>query len=132
MLALPSLAAVKMAAKSTVLWVTIAVLAASNSCSYMVGRAHMKASYAEAQLKESQNQTKAVVKEAEKRAPVVSAKENKAAAQKERVAQAKRNIYYATEARQSNPTCDLSDAEFDGYDVLANEINAAAKRGNVQ
>lgn len=129
---LPQLEAVKLAAKNATLWIALCILVATNSCSYLVGRAHKGTSYANKELKVAKNEAKAIAKEAAKRAPQVAAKEAAAATQTQRVEDIKRNIAHATEARPVNTNCNLSDAELNGYVLLSEEINAATKRGSVQ
>lgn len=127
-----NLATLKLLAKTGTLWVVLGVLAATHTSAYLIGRAHAKAAVAEQQVKIAQKETKAVVKEAERRAPVVAKKEGQARAAAQRIETAKKDIYYATSNRQINTSCDLSDAEFNGYDVLADEINSAASRNSVR
>lgn len=127
-----NLATIKLAAKSAALWIALAVLATTNSCSYMVGKSHQKAAYAAQEAKQAKKETIAIKKEAEKRTPMVVAKESKSSAAAVRISRAKEDIYYATELRTINPSCDLSDAELAGYRVLSDEINKAADSGSVQ
>lgn len=123
-------ATLKLFAKSTMLWVVLGTLVATNSCSYLVGKAHKGKEVAEEQAVEARKETEAVKEEVKARSPVVSKKENVAAQQTARVASAKRDLYYAASNLPARPTCDLTDAEFDAYGVLADEINKATKRGS--
>ncbi len=118
-----NLATIKLAAKTGMLWVAIGVLLSTHSCAYLVGRAHSKAAVAEEQAKEAKKETKAIIKEVKKRAPVVTKKEQVATEQKERIRVITRTIHEATEQRQVAPNCDLSDAEYDAYGMLGSEIN---------
>lgn len=127
-----NLATLKLFAKTGTLWVVLGLLLTTHTSAYLIGRAHAKTSIAEQQVKVAQKETKAAVKEAERRAPVVAKKEGQARAAAQRIETAKKDLYYATSNRQINPNCDLSDAEFNGYDMLADEINAAASRNSVR
>lgn len=127
-----NLATIKLAAKTGMLWVAIGVLLSTHSCAYLVGRAHSKAAVAEEQAKEAKKETKAVAAEFRKRTPLVAAKEGKSVAKKQAIEQTAKDIYYATEQRQSAPNCDLSDAEYNGYVMLTDQINSAATDSGVQ
>ena len=128
----PNLATLKLAAKSAMLWIVLGLMATTNSCSYMVGKANQKAAYSAQEAKAANKAAKEIKAEAEKRTPMVVKKEGKTVAAAARINKAKEDIYYATELRPISPSCDLSDAEYNGYGVLADEINAAATSGSVQ
>jgi hypothetical protein len=62
-----------------------------------------------------------VVKEVEVRVPVVQYREVASAKQKAEIERLKRKLDEAINNRPDNPTCDLSDAEFNSLQELANK-----------
>lgn len=79
---------------------------------------------------QAEQHTRAVVEHVEKRIPVIQIREVESTALRNRVESLKGQLYaaiQANETRASNPTCNLSDAEFDGMRRLTEESRKAAE-----
>lgn len=124
--------AVKALGKSTKVWILVAVLVLSNTASYFVGKANQRTEFQQERAEKAEEQTRVVLKEVEKRVPVIQIKETESQKARMKIAALEQELLYATQQRPSNPTCDLSDAEYDGWLQLGKEINSAADRSNLQ
>lgn len=123
---------VKGLAKSSKVWILVAVLALSNTASYYLGKANQRTEFQQERAEKAEERVRVVIKEVEKRVPVVQIKETESQKARQRINQLEEELIYVTQQRQSSPTCDLSDAEFDGWVRLGKEINAAADRSDLQ
>ena len=79
---------------------------------------------------QAEQKTKTIVEHVEKRVPVIQIREVESQALRGRVETLKGQLYaaiQANETRASSPTCNLSDAEYDGMRRLTEESRKAAK-----
>lgn len=118
--------------KMPMLWILIAVLVSTNSCSYIVGKSHEKTAQAQKAEVVAKKQTQAIIKEVEYRAPLIVKKERATVESNNRVDQAAKELNDAVYYKESNPECVLAPGELKSYRVLSDEINAAAGRSNLQ
>lgn len=123
---------VKGIAKSSKVWILLAILVFSNVASYYVGKANQRTEFQQERAEKAEEQVRVVIKEVEKRVPVIQIKEAESQKARQRINQLEEELIYVTQQRQSSPTCDLSDAEFDGWVRLGEEINSAADGSNLQ
>ena len=78
----------------------------------------------------AEQKTRTIVEHVEKRVPVIQIREGESQALRGRVETLKGQLYAAIQANQTranSPTCNLSDAEFDGMRRLTEESTKAAK-----
>ena len=123
---------VKGLAKSSKVWILVAVLALSNAASYYLGKANQRTEFQQERAEKAEEQVRVVIKEVEKRVPIVQIKETESQKARLRINQLEEELIYATQQRKNNSTCDLSDAEYDGWLRLGEEINSTADRSNLQ
>lgn len=124
--------AVKAIAKSSKVWLLVGVLAITHTSAYFLGKANQRTAYEKERAEQAEKETKEVVDHVNTRLPVLQNKDAKAYESRLRIRELEEELQHAISQRSINPDCDLSDAEYDGWVRLAEEINAAAEGSNLQ
>lgn len=86
---------------------------------YMVGKHRCELKHEQQATAAQKEIVRTVVKEVEVRVPVVQEREVASATQRAEIARLKKELFNATAKRPENPSCDLSDAEFNLMQQLA-------------
>jgi uncharacterized membrane protein affecting hemolysin expression len=92
---------------------------------YVYGGYRCKMDNQKQKTEQAEEHTRVLVKEVEKRVPVVQVREVESAKQRQEIKALKEKLDEALNNRQENPSCDLSDDEFNGVRALAEKANAA-------
>lgn len=92
---------------------------------YAYGGYKCKIDHEKQKTEQAEEHTRVVVREVEKRVPVVQVREVESTKQRQEIKVLKEKLDAAINQRQENPSCDLSDDEFNGVRALAEKANAA-------
>lgn len=95
------------------------VLAALMGGSYYKGKKDCEVNTAEKETAAAVERTRTIVRNVERRIPVVQTREVESARQKQEIKTLKEKLDDALIARPESPSCDLSDAEFRSVQDLA-------------
>jgi hypothetical protein len=91
---------------------------------YLYGGYNCRIGHEKQKTGQAEEHTREVVREVEKRVPVVQIREVESAKQRQEIKALKEKLDAAINSRQENPSCDLSDDEFNGVRALAEKANA--------
>lgn len=92
---------------------------------YLYGGYNCRIEHEKQKTEQAEEHTREVVREVEKRVPVVQIREVESAKQRQEIIVLKEKLDEALAKRPENPNCDLSDDEFNGVRALAAKANAA-------
>lgn len=113
---------------NTLNWYKIGLVAALFAA--YTGGVHMNATH-RAELKCEEQKTElanataaATVEEMRKRAPVINRSDRETAKLRAELEKTKEKLDDAINAKEHNPSCDLSDAEYDGFQLLADKTRS--------
>lgn len=99
------------------------ILASIVGASYFTGKHNCEIKHEQQKTAQAETKYIEVIKEVEKRVPVVQIREVESQKQKAAIASLSKRLQDATQNRRENPSCDLSDAEFDSLQGLIDKTN---------
>lgn len=102
-----------------------AALAGALAVAYFAGKHSCEIKHEQEKTAQAEIKYVQVVKEVEKRVPVILTREVESTKQKAEIANLSKRLQDATSKRPENPTCDLSDAEFDSLQRLIDKTKPA-------
>lgn len=92
---------------------------------YFYGKYNCEQAHLKEKVVQAEEKTRTIVKEVEVRVPVVQVREVESAKQKAEIVELQRKLRNAQAKRPENPSCDLSDDEFNSMRDLAAKTHAA-------
>lgn len=94
-------------------------LVAMVALSYCSGKYNAKLECEAAKTEQAEEKVRTIIKEIEVRIPVIQTREVESAKARAEIARLNKELQDAINDRPENPSCDLSDAEFNGFRKLS-------------